>query len=148
MNIFTQIKSFWQEQGQKVLSGAAFVLVALISFIGGAVFQNDHLDKGTKLVINIPDYEAKKEVLKQEQNTPLPSTAPSALEPVAKELPMITTPNNQALDKNCPYIGSKNSTKYHAATCGVVKRIKPENRRCFASPQIAEASGYVAGCTR
>lgn len=150
MNIFTQIKSFWQQQGQKVLSGSAFVLVVITSFLGGTLFQKDHLDTGAKLVINIPDYDAKREALKQEQTTSLPEEAGTLGEPIAQSVaqPSAMLSANPAIDKNCPYVGSKNSTKYHLASCGVVKRIKPENRRCFASPQVAEASGYVAGCTK
>lgn len=49
---------------------------------------------------------------------------------------------------NCPLVGSRNSNKYHASTCAVVKRIKQENRVCFSSREDAEKRGYVAGCTK
>ncbi len=48
----------------------------------------------------------------------------------------------------CVFVGSRNSDKYHLSTCGVVKRIKPENRVCFSSKEDAERRGYVAGCLK
>ena len=48
----------------------------------------------------------------------------------------------------CAFIGSKNSTKYHAPTCAVVKRIKEENKVCFVDEKDAEARGYQAGCKK
>lgn len=48
----------------------------------------------------------------------------------------------------CLFVGSRNSNKYHLATCAVAKRIKPENRVCFASKEDAEKRGYVASCIK
>lgn len=47
---------------------------------------------------------------------------------------------------SCPLVGSKNSNKYHLATCAVAKRIKPENKVCFASKEDAKKRGYLPGC--
>lgn len=49
---------------------------------------------------------------------------------------------------SCPLVGSRNSNKYHVVTCAVVKRIKPENKICFASEDEAKKRGYVAGCMK
>lgn len=49
---------------------------------------------------------------------------------------------------NCIFVGSKNSNKYHLPTCTVAKRIKPENRVCFASKEEAEKRGYVPSCLK
>lgn len=51
-------------------------------------------------------------------------------------------------ESQCPFVGSRNSDKYHLATCAVAKRIKPENRICFASKEEAEKRGYVASCVK
>ncbi len=119
-------------------------MVAVLSFVGGTLFQKDQVVEESKLVITVPDYEAKEQVLTEEQKGALPPSD-SAMVPIAKEV----TPTQEVQSQtNCPYVGSKNSDKYHLATCGVVKRIKPENRRCFASPQVAEASGYIPGCLK
>lgn len=43
-----------------------------------------------------------------------------------------------------PYVGNKNSKKYHKVSCRFVKEMKPENRTEFPSIQAAEEAGYVA----
>lgn len=50
--------------------------------------------------------------------------------------------------ETCRFVGSRNSDKYHLASCAVVKRIKPENKVCFASEEDAKRRGYVAGCVK
>lgn len=50
--------------------------------------------------------------------------------------------------KNCAFVGSRNSNKYHLVTCAVVKRIKPENIVCFTSKEDAEKRGYVPSCVK
>jgi hypothetical protein len=139
-----KVKDWLQSKSQSILTTSAFALMAGLSFIGGTLFQKDHASQATPLVINVPDYEAmKQDVLKQEQGV-IPVAGESNLDPVAKVV-QESAPKEES-QSNCPYVGSKNSDKYHKASCGIVKRIKLENRRCFATPQIAEASGYVAGC--
>lgn len=56
--------------------------------------------------------------------------------------------SNQPLSKNCVFVGSRNSNKYHLPSCASAKRIKPENVVCFASQEDAAARGYVAGCLK
>jgi hypothetical protein len=146
MYFIKDLKQFLQGKSQKILSTSAFLMVALLSFVGGTLFQKDRVVEGSKLVITVPDYEAKKQTLIEEQKgatLPLPTDG-SGTQPIAKQV----TSDPGKSQVNCPYVGSKNSDKYHKATCGVVKRIKPENRRCFDSPQVAEASGYQPGCVQ
>lgn len=49
---------------------------------------------------------------------------------------------------NCPFVGSRNSDKYHIVGCAVVKRIKPENRVCFTSEDDAKSKNYQPGCLK
>jgi hypothetical protein len=49
---------------------------------------------------------------------------------------------------NCVFVGSKNSDKYHLPSCSAAKRIKAENRVCFASKEEAEKRGYVPSCVK
>ena len=50
-------------------------------------------------------------------------------------------PSNQ---KECQFVGSKNSNKYHVPSCQWAKRIKPENLVCFSSKEDAASKGYTA----
>jgi len=53
-----------------------------------------------------------------------------------------------SLPANCPFVGSRNSDKYHVFGCAVVKRIKPENRVCFTSEDDAKSKNYQPGCLK
>lgn len=48
----------------------------------------------------------------------------------------------------CAFVASRNSKLFHAATCAVVKRIKPENKLCFREKSEAEARGLTQGCVK
>ena len=48
----------------------------------------------------------------------------------------------------CAFIASRNSKLFHASTCSVVKRIKPENKLCFKNAVEAEARGLKPGCLK
>ncbi|MBS3151757.1 thermonuclease family protein [Candidatus Woesearchaeota archaeon] len=49
--------------------------------------------------------------------------------------------------KNCLYVGSKDSDKYHTPDCKFSKKIKPENLVCFYSIEDAEEDGReFSGC--
>ena len=48
-----------------------------------------------------------------------------------------------AAQGDCAYVGSIKSGKYHYPDCRHAESIKPENRRCFASEDEAQAAGYV-----
>ena len=49
--------------------------------------------------------------------------------------------------KDCLYVGSKDSDKYHTPECKFAKKIKPENLVCFYSLEEAEEGGReFSGC--
>ena len=58
--------------------------------------------------------------------------------------------SSTTLPKNCAYVGSKNSNKYHLPSCQWAKRIKPENVVCFSSAEEATAKNYQPdkGCIK
>lgn len=60
----------------------------------------------------------------------------------------VTASDTREPDKECPFVGSRNSDLYHLPTCATAKRIKPENVVCFATPEDAERRGYRPGCLK
>lgn len=123
-----KIKEFWLKYEAKVVLILAFILVAAISFEGGIL-------KGQKMPQNPIIIEK-----------PVESNVPNQNAPEGQNLPSEekkTTPGPNIPDQSCAYIGSKNSDKYHLPTCPYAKRIKPENRTCFSSPDEAKSKGYV-----
>lgn len=55
------------------------------------------------------------------------------------------TENESVLEENCPFVGSKNSDKFHIPDSAPAKRIKPENKVCFSSEEEAAEEGYEPG---
>lgn len=59
--------------------------------------------------------------------------------------PKISEETKKTTEENkCAYVGSKNSDKYHYASCQWAKKIKPENLVCFKNIEEAKAKGYSA----
>jgi len=75
--------------------------------------------------------------------TEAPPSEPIETQVTASDSPSITTSNTIDTNSGLLYASSE-SDVYHAAWCGYVKRIKPENLITFNSVQEAEANGYRA----
>ena len=153
------LKTIWEgirAKSEKILISSVFISSLVLAFLGGSLYKQDH-GQAKHLVITVPDYQkAAEELKKADSSTPIgesqgeiPKVEPVAVTVVTNQPePDLSTPSTPVGTKSCPYLGSKNSDKYHLATCGVVKRIKPTNIRCFATPEIAEAAGYKPGCLK
>ena len=120
-------KEIFLKYEYKIVVFFGLVLVSVISFEGG-------LMKGQKwqqspVIIEKP---AISQVLgiENEKKPEIPD--------VAKKT------ESSAENKKCPFLGSKNSNKYHPATnCRWADAIKEENRICFESEADAESKGYI-----
>ena len=125
-----KLLEFWQNYETKIVILVGLVLVALIAFQGG--YLKGKSQKESPLIIektaNCP--------ISQESQPSQPKTEASA-----NNLPAANNPGI-AENKNCAYVGSKNSTKYHLPTCRYAKTIKPENLACFSSLEDAVKRGY------
>lgn len=77
--------------------------------------------------LTVPDFPV-------ENNPPVAPVATSQI----TSLPTSITPATAG-----PFVASKKGTKYHLATCGSAKSIKPENLISFATRAEAEAAGYT-----
>ncbi|MDA3815666.1 MAG: hypothetical protein PF549_04875 [Patescibacteria group bacterium] len=143
-NSIKHIKKIWQKQGERILVFFALILVALISFNAGQTHE-----KSIKSAeVNMTIIEKKDKLAKKEQEI---KALGEALERKGMEVPEKNVTDketiNEAENKECALIGSKNSDKYHLPTCGWADRIKPENRVCFSSEEDAKSQGYQsAGC--
>ena len=127
-------KDFWQKY--EIVLAVGFVLVAVISFEGGIL-------KGQKLSQNPVIIEKL-----IENAVPIENNSNSAVQGVSQSqnLPSeVKKSENSAIEqpKDCAFVGSKNSNKYHLPTCRYAKSIKPENRVCFSSEDDAKSKGYL-----
>lgn len=115
---------------------AGMLLVGVLAFESG--FLRGILVQTEPLVISIPLVAEPQAV---DQSAPSDSAKNSGEE-------RTSSPDAAQEKKACLFVGSRNSDKYHLSSCAVVKRIKPENKVCFASEEDAKKRGYVAGCVK
>lgn len=113
---------FWLKYEVRVVLLLGFILIALISFEGG--YLKGKSAQNSPLIVEKASAEA--------QNCIPASTELNSAQVVQ---------NSQNSKKECPFIASKNSNKYHVASCTWAKRIKPENLVCYKTAQEAEAAG-------
>lgn len=128
----SNFRAFLKTHESKIVLIVGFVLIAVVAFEGG-YWQGKNRTE-SPLVIKDAS-ECPKIALSGASPAVLGenTTAPKAPENSAD----LSTDK-----KNCAFVGSKNSTKYHLPTCQWAKRIKPENLVCFGSVEEAAAKGY------
>lgn len=123
---------WFHEYGERLGLLLGVLLVAALSFEAG-YFSHGMKSEGMIKVTLAP--------------VPVPNVAP-AVAGDAVVIPETESRAESTKHAECRYVGSKNSNKYHLASCAVAKRIKPENRLCFASQEDAERRGYVPSCLK
>jgi len=117
-------------------------LVGILCFEAGLI--QGKMKQGEPLVITLPSIPSEVlsegEAEKQEGGVNVESTKMN----LSNVEPVVSRVNTG----NCTFVGSKNSNKYHLASCAVAKRIKPENRICFTTQEEARARGYIPSCLK
>lgn len=125
-----KIIEFWKENETKIVLLIGLVLVALIAFQGG--YLKGKAQKDSPLVI--------------EKAADCPNSLDNQPDQAKTEAsvnnPPATNNSGTSENKNCAYVGSKNSNKYHLPACRYAKTIKPENLVCFSSAEDAVKRGY------
>ena len=135
LNLIHTVKEWCRSHGRNLFMLAGFLMVGGLSFESGLL--KGKTSQSDPIVLSIPIIAPA-----QEERT---EKVLSVSEEQKEGARLISEQKDTA---KCPLVGSRNSNKYHALTCAVVKRIKPENRVCFASKEDAEKRGYVVGCLK
>ena len=131
-----RILQWLQENKGRLGALVGVLLVGALCFEAGLL--QGKMKQETPLVLSLPSVPI-------ESITPAGTeTVPSSEQQVLAHVEPIVAKSSEKTD--CVFVGSKNSNKYHLPTCAVAKRIKPENRVCFASKEEAEKRGYVPSC--
>lgn len=144
MGLSTRIRTAVQSAGEWLRGNrerltllVGVFLATGLAFEGGLIAGR--LRQAEPLTVSLPQ----RAVAEESQTIALSQVSQtSGLERVAAGLP------TDAPKGACLYVGSKNSNKYHLPSCSFAKRIKPENRVCFASREEAEKKGYQPGCVK
>lgn len=137
-----KIKEWFGENKDRLLIVVGLFLVSIFAFEAGVIYSSTQDQK--PLVLSIPAPPSENEVV-SEKSVVLGVTTSGQSNPSVKTS-LEANPNGG--EKNCVFVGSKNSNKYHLATCAVAKRIKVENKVCFSSKEDAEKRGYIASCLK
>lgn len=127
-----KIKDLFQKHESRIVLIIGFLLVSIIAFETGYLKGQERQDG--PIIIEKP--------------IESPKIEPESLltqESINNGNNNILSQNSDNIDKaekNCIFIGSKNSNKYHLPSCRWAKNIKPENKVCFSSPEDAINRGY------
>lgn len=131
------IKEWINDNRQNIYLLFGVLLVGVLAFESG--FLRGKLVQAEPMIISIP---AAAEVPNDKKEE-----TPTENQSANTESKTLQTGEKQETEK-CAFVGSKNSNKYHLPTCAVAKRIKPENKICFASKEEAEKRGYIPSCIK
>jgi hypothetical protein len=132
--LFLKIKDFWLKYEQKIVLIFGLILVAVISFEMG-VLKGENYQKSPLIIEKPAECNNTPDTTQSSQKTQN-LTSEKASSTIGEEAP-----------KNCQFVASKTSDKYHKSTCGWAGRIKPENKLCFSTEQEAIDKGLKkAGC--
>ena len=136
-----QIGVWWKDHGERFWLFFGVVLVGALCFEAGML--QGKMVKKEPLVLTVPavieNAAPGAEIVPTEAPLAPRTSLTAGMEPVVAV---------EQKTGQCLFVGSRNSNKYHLATCAVAKRIKPENRICFPSKEEAEKRGYVPSCLK
>lgn len=139
-------KKWIQVYGRRGIASLGLISTIALAFEGGFLMGRDRqvspilVEKPAKSCLS-----SSSGSVIREEHAPA-NTVPEASTEKVADSPAVAAPKTG--DSTCAFVGSRNSNKYHVPTCSWAKRIKPENRVCFASAADAEARGYQPGCVK
>jgi len=155
-------RKIWRKQGERIITMVIIVLVAAISYNAGIEHEKDIRAAEIKVTLNnssaanprLEKIIALGEALERasystegvgskNNNHFISEGEKGQKESLAEGKVAEDTENKAGDNKECVFIGSKASDKYHLPTCRWVEKIKPENRICFSSKEEAEKAGYL-----
>ncbi|MDD5489205.1 MAG: hypothetical protein PHP25_00800 [Candidatus Moranbacteria bacterium] len=128
-----KLLSGWNKYGDKIILVIGIILIAAVSFEGGFL-KGQKNQKGLVMV----NQAACAPCPKDEKN----NNASSANNPALNALQNQSENQPNTENQKCDFAASKNSNKYHLASCQWAQKIKPENKICFSSKEEAESRGY------
>lgn len=133
-SIFVEIKDWCIENERDLVLISAFLLISIISFGLGMLWQKNSNIIKAPITIN-------KQILTANiRGANLPAQANSPYIIATKAVEVVAGATNNA--SGLIYIASKKGKYYHLSECTGAKSIKPENKIKFKSKEEAERAGY------
>jgi hypothetical protein len=133
--MWSKINEFWSKNEYRIILLIGFILVAAISFQVGLI-KGREIKENPVIIEKITQNSCD-----EEKSAGNASNGPNLTQNTIASQESENTTANQ--DKNCAYVGSKNSNKFHLPSCRWAKNIKPENLVCFSGEDDAKSRGYL-----
>ena len=134
-----KIKKLWARYEIKTVTALGLVLISVISFEAGAL-KGQNWQQESLIIEKV----AENSVLK---SADLQNNVVESSNSFSENLNANVAGVSDVAKKECAFVGSKNSNKYHFPDCSYAKRIKSENIVCFSDEKDAKNKGYIpAGC--
>lgn len=130
----SHIGQFWLKYEEKIILVIGIILIAAVSFEAG--YLQGQKNKQEPVVVSKTACAPCPKNENADNNTSA-SSADNSQNSATKNQDKTNTDNQK-----CAFVASKNSNKYHLATCQFAQKIKPENKICFPSADEAIARGY------
>lgn len=131
------LESWWKKNGQLVLMICIIILSSILSYKFGQI--NAHND--TKIDVVVRDIK---------NINPAQEEANMAIKALERQGVDIREKieNKKDIRKDCLFVASRNSKKYHTRDCKYGKKIKDSNLICFKSEEEAKSKGHLpaGGC--
>ncbi len=131
------LQVWWKQHGQTILMIAIVCLASMISYKFGQIntYNATQVDVVVRDIKNV---------------NPAQERASIAIEALEKQGINIhqETEKKKEEKKNCMFVASRNSKKYHTKDCKYGKKIKAANLVCFKNIEEAKNKGYqpAGGC--
>ena len=134
----SRIGQIWLKYNEKIVLVIGIILIAAVSFEAG--YLEGQKNKQASVVVNktacAPCPENNQTTKASESTASAGTNNPNGSSENQKTEAPTTEP------QTCSFVASKNSDKYHLASCQWAARIKPENKICFSSTEEAQKRGY------
>lgn len=132
-----KVNIFREKYESKLVLILGIILVAIVSFEVG-ILKGGKIESKTLVIekaseLNSPEFNKESVLGAQVEKDTSNENANSGDK---NNIPEV---NN----KECLFVGSKNSTKYHKPDCRWAKNIKPANLVCFKNAEDAKNRGYL-----
>jgi len=130
---FQKIRNIWLKYEEKIILAVGIVMIAAIAFEAGFLLGGKNRNESVLIQKNAGD-----------SNLSSCQCEEKAIENTEKKQEYSVGAGNKAEteSKNCAFVASKNSNKFHLSTCQSAQKIKPENKVCFSSVEEAQGRGF------
>ena len=136
------LNSWWKKISKKY--GQAILIAIIVLLSGWLGYRIGEI----KAENNVPIQMSINNLDNANQTQEKINTALEALKRQGVDLKLNET--TETTHKDCLFVASRKSRKYHTANCKYGKNIKPGNRVCFKTQEEAKAKGFVPakGCIK